>query len=89
MKLQNLLSTLSRKKTTKNLHYKLIKRAVYYAARLISSQKEKEFKNDDYDNIKKIFFDLGLHGHKTSFWLTARRGSTGQILFYRNRITTL
>ena len=42
-------------KTTKNLHYKLMKRAVYYAARLISSQKEKEFKNDDYNKLKKIF----------------------------------
>ena len=42
-------------KTTKNLHYKLMKRAVYYATRLISSQKEKEFHGDDYDKIKKIF----------------------------------
>lgn len=42
-------------KTTKNLDYKLMKRAVYYAARLISSQKEKEFHGDDYDRIKKIF----------------------------------
>lgn len=42
-------------KTTKNLYYKLMKRTVYYAARLISSQKEKEFKNDDYDKLKKIF----------------------------------
>ena len=32
-----------------------MKRAVYYAARLISSQKEKEFKNDDYNHLKKIF----------------------------------
>ena len=42
-------------KTTKNLDYKLMKRAVYYSARLISSQKEKEFHGDDYDKIKKIF----------------------------------
>ena len=42
-------------KTTKNLHYKLMKRAIYYAARLISSQKEKEFQGDDYNNLKKIF----------------------------------
>ena len=42
-------------KTTKNLHYKLMKRAIYYAARLISSQKETEFQGDDYDKIKKIF----------------------------------
>ena len=32
-----------------------MKRAVYYAARLISSQKETEFKNDDYNKLKKIF----------------------------------
>ena len=42
-------------KSTKHLHYKLMKRAVYYAARLISSQKEKEFHNDDYNNIKKVY----------------------------------
>ena len=42
-------------KTTKHLHYKLMKRAVYYAARLISSQKEKEFHNDDYNHIKKVY----------------------------------
>lgn len=42
-------------KTTQNIHYKLMKRAVYYAARLISSQKEKEFHGDDYNKLKKIF----------------------------------
>ncbi len=42
-------------KTTQNIHYKLMKRAVYYAARLISSQKEKEFHGDDFNNLKKIF----------------------------------
>ena len=42
-------------KTTQNIHYKLMKRAVYYAARLISSQKEKDFHGDDYNNLKKIF----------------------------------
>ena len=42
-------------KTTKTIHYKLMKRAVYYAARLISSQKEKEFHNDNYNDIKKVF----------------------------------
>ena len=45
-------------KSTKHLHYKLMKRAVYYAARLISSQKEKEFHNDDYNNIKKVYSSL-------------------------------
>ena len=42
-------------KTTQKIHYKLMKRAVYYVARLISSQKEKDFHGDDYDKIKKIF----------------------------------
>ena len=42
-------------KTTKKIDYKLMKRAVYYAARLISSQKEKEFEKDDYNKLKKIF----------------------------------
>ena len=42
-------------KTTKKLDYKLMKLAVYYAARLISSQKEKDFHGDDYNNLKKIF----------------------------------
>ena len=42
-------------KTTKNLDYKLMKRAVYYAARLISSQKEKEFHGDDFNSLKKIY----------------------------------
>lgn len=42
-------------KTTQNIHYKLMKRAVYYAARLISSQKEKDFHGDYYNNLKKIF----------------------------------
>ena len=42
-------------KTTLSLDYQLMKRAVYYAARLISSQKEKEFHGDDYNGIKKIY----------------------------------
>ena len=35
--------------------YPLLKRAVYYASRLISSQKGSEFTNSDYDKIKKIY----------------------------------
>lgn len=42
-------------KSTKSIPYKLMKRAVYYVARLISSQKEKEFHNDNYNDIKKVF----------------------------------
>ena len=34
-------------KTTRKIYYKLMKRAVYYVARLISSQKEKEFHGDN------------------------------------------
>jgi len=32
-----------------------MKRTVYYAARLISDQKEKEFHGDHYNGIKKIY----------------------------------
>ena len=35
--------------------YPILKRAVYYAARLISSQKETEFHGSDYGNIKKVY----------------------------------
>ena len=41
--------------------YPLLKRAVYYASRLISSQKGTEFTNSDYDKIKKIY----MHGSPT------------------------
>lgn len=37
------------------LGYALLRRAVYYASRLISSQKETEFTGIDYDNIKKVY----------------------------------
>ena len=42
-------------KTTKTINYQLMKRAVYYVARLISSQKEKEFHGDDYNELKKVY----------------------------------
>ena len=42
-------------KTTRKIHYKLMKRAVYYAARLISDQKEKEFHGDEYNELKKVY----------------------------------
>ena len=32
-----------------------MKRAVYYAARLISDQKEREFHGDDYNSLKKVY----------------------------------
>lgn len=34
------------------LTYDLMNRAIFYAARLISAQKEVEFQKDDYDLIK-------------------------------------
>lgn len=38
-----------------HLGYHLLNRAVYYAARLISSQKETEFTGSAYDDIKKVY----------------------------------
>lgn len=35
--------------------YALMKRAIYYASRLISSQKEREFTGSDYDSIAKVY----------------------------------
>ncbi len=37
------------------LGYDILKRAVYYAGRLISSQKETEFAGSDYDGVKKVY----------------------------------
>lgn len=54
-KLVKIIINLEPQKTTRKIHYKLMKRAVYYAARLISSQKEKEFHGDDYNSIKKVY----------------------------------
>ena len=50
-----LIINIEPQKTTKSIDYKLMKRAVYYAARLISAQKEKEFHGDDYNGLKKIY----------------------------------
>ena len=38
-----------------NLQYFLTRRGIYYAARLVTSQKGTVFKNDDYNAIKKIY----------------------------------
>ena len=35
--------------------YSLARRAVYYACRMISSQKEAEFSGEDYDSIKEVY----------------------------------
>ena len=37
------------------LGYAILRRAVYYASRLISSQKETEFTGSSYDDIKKVY----------------------------------
>ena len=37
------------------LGYALLRRAIYYACRLISSQKETEFAKSNYDDIKKVY----------------------------------
>ncbi len=41
----------------KNLpnEYKLLNRAVFYVCRLVSSQKERDFANTNYDNIKQVY----------------------------------
>ena len=40
---------------TINNKYELIKRAIYYASRLVSRQKGDEFIGQDYNNIKKVY----------------------------------
>ena len=55
-----LIINIEPQKTTTYIDYKLMKRAVYYVARLISSQKEKEFHGDDYNGLKKVY----------SIWIT-------------------
>ncbi|SCG89733.1 Uncharacterised protein [uncultured Clostridium sp.] len=35
--------------------YKILNRAIFYASRLISSQKERDFVGSDYDDIKRVF----------------------------------
>ena len=55
-----LIINIEPQKTTSSIDYKLMKRAVYYVARLISSQKEKEFHGDDYNSLKKVY----------SIWIT-------------------
>ena len=50
-----LIINIEPQKTTTSIDYKLMKRAVYYVARLISSQKEKEFHGDDYNSLKKVY----------------------------------
>ncbi len=37
------------------LHYDLIRRAIYYGCRMISSQKERDFTKQDYNGIHKVY----------------------------------
>ncbi|MBQ8279923.1 MAG: PD-(D/E)XK nuclease family transposase [Roseburia sp.] len=44
------------------LGYHLENRIIYYLARMISSQKNVEFFNSDYDNIKKVY-SIWIYSH--------------------------
>lgn len=35
--------------------YKILNRAIFYVSRLVSSQKERDFVNSNYDDIKQVF----------------------------------
>lgn len=35
--------------------YSLVRRGIYYACQMISSQKEVEFTGEDFDSIKKVY----------------------------------
>ena len=35
--------------------YGILNRAVFYVSRLISSQKERDFENTEYDDIKRVY----------------------------------
>ena len=37
------------------ISYKILNRAIFYVSRLISSQKERDFVNTNYDDIKQVF----------------------------------
>jgi hypothetical protein len=39
----------------KPMEYHLLNRGIFYACRLVSSQKEREFRGSNYDDIKKVF----------------------------------
>jgi len=56
-----------------NPGYSLLKRGIYYCSRLISRQHGREFKNSEYDKIKKVY----------SIWICTN--STGE---YKNTISS-
>ena len=35
--------------------YKILNRAIFYVSRMISSQKQRDFMNSDFDNIKQVY----------------------------------
>ncbi len=35
--------------------YKILNRSIYYACRMISSQKDRDFRNSNYDDIKRVY----------------------------------
>jgi hypothetical protein len=37
------------------LAYKILNRAIFYVCRLVSSQKERDFKNQNYDDLKRVY----------------------------------
>ena len=48
----NVPSTVQKDEPTQ---YKILNRAIFYASRLVSSQKERDFVNTNYDDIKQVF----------------------------------
>ena len=59
---------------TVHMGYKLIRRGIFYACRVISAQKETEFHGDDFNGIKKVY----------SIWIVmdALQGSANSIRRY-------
>ena len=58
--------------------YKILNRALFYVSRLISSQKERDFTNSNYDDLKRVF----------SIWIcmNAKENSTAHIHLSRDKI---
>lgn len=41
--------------------YEIPNRAILYVSWLISSQKERNFENSSYDDIKRVYSDMGMY----------------------------
>lgn len=50
---QMIINVEAQKNEPKN--YKILNRGIFYVSRLISSQKERDFQNTDYDDIKRVY----------------------------------